>query len=536
MGVTSSVDNSVEPNKPFYIDFAIDLHDKDRDNDCYNERDNNNKGVISRDKGCDKDVISCDNGAINGINTPSTGYTVGQIGGINRRNDPYSSGIYTVSIEAPRKESQILSIEKSQIQETPKKPPRHLTFRRYRRLHIHRLDAIVEINNMDKDTVVRDLSRLLNYESVKERYTTGKAFTTWIYREKRGETITISLNHKTGTYTVRITTHRLQRLKDFIDYAYTVLRVDKIRALMIETYVRYLERHELKAAKAIEALDIELGKSLRQHLIPSKGKHDYYLSRAKLEYKGATVVLKTYRHATYRQHKPTHPEYHPKLEQLTVIKDAPITINIESVIREYSTLLYTIAYTVNPRIILGEYELNETETIEVSSLDKTIQRYIRGIVKRIKAETILEEQYPDKRIAIAKLLVEKKMRPSEIAKILGYTKQMIHYIINQLIDQGIIKRVSRGKYEWANKIEKKRVIESRPMTLQQAIQFIRETQAKIVHDKGTLAVEYEDDYTIRRVIISNIIVEEDRVIEHRAGRPLIYRIPRNRLRQLIEVA
>ncbi len=515
MGLTSSIDNNIEVNKCFDKERDKE-HDKDRDKgtDYHNKPDNNT-------------VISRDNGAINGINTSSTGYTVGQTGGINRRNDPYSSGIYTVTIEAPRKEREEQYIEKREV----------LSFRRYRRLHIHRLDAIVEVNNLDRDTVVRDLLKLLNYETPKEKHTSGKAFTTWVYREKRGETITISLNHKTNTYTVRITTHRLQRLKDFIDYAYTVLRVDKIRALMIETYVRYLERYELKAAKAIEALDIELGKSIKEHKIPNKGKHDYYLCRAKLQYKGATVVLKTYRHATYRQHKPTHPEYHPKLEQLTILKEVPTTINIESVIREYSTLLYTIAWTLNVRVILGDYEINETETIEVSSLDKTIQKYIRGITKRIKAETILEEQYPDKRIAIARLLVEKKMRPIDIARLLGYSKRWITQIIEELVESGVIKRVKRGVYEWANKstkLEKKQVVESRQMTLQQLIEFTKERKARLVHDKGTAVIEVEDEYTTRRIIINNIIVEEDRTIEILGYTTRYYKIPRNRLRELIQ--
>jgi uncharacterized membrane protein len=132
---------------------------------------------------------------------------------------------------------------------------------------------------------------------------------------------------------------------------------------------------------------------------------------------------------------------------LTILKEPPITINIESVIREYATLLCTILYTINPRIILGEYEIKKTETIEISSLDKTLQKYITGITKRIKAEIILEEQYPDKRIAIAKHLVEKKMRPSEIAKILGYSERHILRINEELVDTGIIKRVKRGVYE-----------------------------------------------------------------------------------------
>jgi len=502
LGLTSSINNNIRVNKD---------PDKYRDK----ETDYHNKAIISRY-----------NGIINGINSPSTGYTVFKNSGINRSKQPYSSGIYTVTIEAPRKEGEEQYIEEREV----------LSFRRYRKLHIHRLDAIVEVNNLDKDIVVGDLLKLLNYETPKEKHTTGKAFTTWVYREKRGETLTISLNHKTNTYTVRITTHKLQRLKDFIDYAYTVLRIDKIRTLMIETYVRYLERYELKIAKALEALDVELGKSLKQHLIPSKGKHDYYLSRAKLEYKGSTVVLKTYRHATYRQHKPTHPEYHPKLEQLTILKDLRIPIELDKTIKEYSTLLHTIAWTINVRVILGEYELNETETIEVSSLDKTIQRYIRGIIKRIKAEIILEEQYPDKRIAIAKLLVEKKMKPSEIAKILGYSKRWITQIIGELVESGVIKRVRRGIYEWTNKkakLEKKQLVESRQMTPQQLLEFAKETKPRIVNDKGTLVIEYEDDYTIREIIVDNMTVDDNRVVVKVMGRTLTWKITRNRLRQLI---
>ena len=493
MGITSSVDNSIEAYKPF-------------------------------------------NKELNGINSPSTSHTV-PMGGINRKNKPYNSGIYTVSIEAPKKEQEILPIEKEEIQHLRLEPSGYPTFRRHRRLHIHRMDALVEVNNIDKDTVVRDLLKLLNYETPKEKHTTGEAFTTWIYREKRGETITISLNHETNTYTVRITTHKLQRLKDFLDYAHTVLRVEKARTIMIETYVRYLERHELKIAKALEALDVELGKGLKQHLIPNRGKHDHYLSRAKLEYKGSTVVLKTYRHATYRQHKPTHPEYHPKLEQLTILKNQPTTLNIEDTIRHYATLLYTILYTVNPRVVLGEYEINEAETIEVYAIDKQIQRYIRGIIKRIKAETILEEQYPDKRIAIAKLLVEKKMRPIDIARLLGYTPRMIRYIIKELIDAGTIKRTGKGKYEWNNKkakLEKPRIVETRHMTPNQFIEFTRETKARVIQDKYTPVLEVEDEYTIRRIIIPNLVIEEDRVVERIAERTRIYSIPRHKLRQLLE--
>jgi DeoR/GlpR family transcriptional regulator of sugar metabolism len=129
------------------------------------------------------------------------------------------------------------------------------------------------------------------------------------------------------------------------------------------------------------------------------------------------------------------------------------------------------------------------------------------------------------------------MRPSEIAKVLGYSKRHVLRIINQLIDQGIIKRVKRGVYEWNNKRakpEKQHITETRQMTLQQLIEYIKENNARLVHDRGTAVIEVEDEYTTRRIIINNIIIEEDRITEQLAGRTRIYAIPRNRLRQLLE--
>ena len=442
-------------------------------------------------------------------------------------------------MEAPKKESQILSIEKSQIQKILKKPSGYPTFRRYRRIHTHKISILLEAKQLDINTVSQDLIRLLNLDPKIKKHTTGKDFETWVYKEKnRGETITISYVYKTKTYFIRIDTHKTFRADTLLDYAYRVLKISTIRILELEAYVRYAERYELKIAKSIEAIDLQLGKGIKEHKIPNSGKHDHYLCRAKLEYKGTEVHIKTYRSKYYRHHTPMEAEYHPKLEQITKLRQIPLPIgSVKDIIKEYATLLYTIAWTINPRIVLGEYEINETETIEVSSLDRTIQRYIKGITKRIKAEIILEEQFHDKRIAIAKLLVEKKMKPTEIAKTLGYTKQMIHYIINQLIEQGIIKRAKRGVYEWSNKnakLEKQRIVESRQMTLQQAIQFIRENKAHIVNSRGTLAVEYEDEYTIRRIIIPNLVIEEDRVVERIAERTRIYSIPRHKLRQLLE--
>jgi DeoR/GlpR family transcriptional regulator of sugar metabolism len=128
------------------------------------------------------------------------------------------------------------------------------------------------------------------------------------------------------------------------------------------------------------------------------------------------------------------------------------------------------------------------------------------------------------------------MRITEIAKLMGYSRQYVTRIIEELVESRLIKRVGKGKYEWGNrraKPEKKQLVESRQMTLQQAIQYIKETKANIVNDKGTLAIEVEDEYAIRRIIISSITIEEDQIIEQLAGRTRIYTIPRNRLRQLI---
>jgi len=475
---------------------------------------------------------------LNGINTP-TPHTVLKSSGINRSKQPYSSGIYSVSMEVPKKEGDIFAIEKGDIQKTPKEFPKNkVTFRRYRRLHTHKITILLEAKQLDINTVSQDLVRLLNLNPKTKKHTTGEDYETWVYKEKnRGETLTITFIYKTKTYFIRIDTHKTFRADTLLDYAYRVLKISTIRLLQLETYVRYLERYELKIAKTLEALDVELGKGIKEHKIPNEGKHDYYLCRAKLEYKGAEVDVKTYRSKYYRKHAPTEAEYHPKLEQMTELRQIPLPIrSVKDIMKEYATLLYTIAWTINPRIVLGEYEINETETIEVYAIDKQIQKYIRGITKRIKAEVILEEQVSDKRIAIAKLLVEKKMKITEITKLMGYSKRHTLRIIEELVNTGVIKRVKRGVYEWNNKnakLEKQRIVESRQMTLQQAIQFIRENKAHIVNSRGTLAVEYEDEYTIRRIIISNIIIEEDRIVERIAGRKLIYTIPRNRLRQLI---
>jgi uncharacterized protein YwgA len=119
---------------------------------------------------------------------------------------------------------------------------------------------------------------------------------------------------------------------------------------------------------------------------------------------------------------------------------------------------------------------------------------------------------------------------------LGYSRIHVHRIIEELINTGIIRRVKRGVYEYGHKnakLEKKRVIESKQLTLQQVVEFVKETKAKVVHDAGTLALEYETDYEIKRVIISSIIVEDNYIFEKTPRGEKIYKLPRHKLRQLL---
>jgi hypothetical protein len=118
-----------------------------------------------------------------------------------------------------------------------------------------------------------------------------------------------------------------------------------------------------------------------------------------------------------------------------------------------------------------------------------------------------------------------------------YSKSMIYKIIDKLINSGVIVRVSRGKYKWNNRkaisISKKQLVESRQMTPEQLLEFAKETKPRIVNDKGTLVIEYEDEYTIREVRVSNITVYDNMVIVRIMGRPLVWKITRNELRRLI---
>ena len=74
------------------------------------------------------------------------------------------------------------------------------------------------------------------------------------------------------------------------------------------------------------------------------------------------------------------------------------------------------------------------------------------------------------------------------------------------------------------------VIESRSMTLKQLIELVSAGNARLTNTLGTPVVEIEDSKATRRIIISNIIFETDRIKERMSdGREKIYLVSPLRL-------
>jgi hypothetical protein len=196
-----------------------------------------------------------------------------------------------------------------------------------------------------------------------------------------------------------------------------------------------------------------------------------------IEYKTYNVSIKTYRHRHYSRYSQHNPEYHPKLELSAYKENAELTtISIET-IKTIAILLNTIVHTLRLTLIYGEYE-KQQEHIVVYGVDTEFKRIITGVKKRVKAIQILDKEYHDIRLAVAELLVNKKLRPAEIAKMLGVSRVYIHKKINELIENNVIKRVGKGKYTWAKRkteLPKQEVIRhTHVKTLQELIDKIHE--------------------------------------------------------------
>jgi hypothetical protein len=67
------------------------------------------------------------------------------------------------------------------------------------------------------------------------------------------------------------------------------------------------------------------------------------------------------------------------------------------------------------------------------------------------------------------------------------------------------------------------VIERRSMTLKHLIELVRAENASLINILGTPVVELRDHHATRRIIVSNIVFERDRVKEKQSdGREKIY--------------
>ena len=66
-------------------------------------------------------------------------------------------------------------------------------------------------------------------------------------------------------------------------------------------------------------------------------------------------------------------------------------------------------------------------------------------------------------------------------------------------------------------------IERKNMTLAELVKLVREKNARLVNILGTPVVEIEENHVTRRIVVSNLVFEKDRVKEKTVdGREKIY--------------
>jgi len=386
------------------------------------------------------------------------------------------------------------------------------TWKKGNSLILHKLEIVAHLDTIDIDLIEKSTRSL--YEKVERKETTGKIYTCIVYKEQEGESISI-YKYNTGKVKVHFITHKTTRLlkyKNILKY----IGVEKVHKFYAEVYVRYHEKDERKVEEILEALLRQYGKRRRKEEHMKSGKKLLYLDRVMdIEYRGLKCSIKSYRHKHYSRYPRDNPEYHPKLE-LTIVKENVTLSEITlETIKTGAVLLYTIVETLKLRLIYGEYE-RQQETIEIYGIDPEISRVLRGVKKRVKAIYILEREYHDIRLAVAELLVEKKLKAAHIARLLGYSERWIKKIVEELVESEVISRVSKGKYTWANKTAKL----EKPLTirhhyvrsLQELADKIREikTQHKLisVEYNGNIVINYETE-TERVRLITNTIANHD---------------------------
>jgi len=388
-----------------------------------------------------------------------------------------------------------------------------------------------------KDILKRVATSIYN-EIKEETQKSGHLYDYYGIKETRGESIGIYIDKKTGQITIQLVTHKLKRLEAYrrllID-----LNVEKVDWIF-EVYTRYHAYYETRVTQILNALRKQYGKSQRWEIHNSKGRDIHYLLRVRgVDLNGAEIHIKSYRSKHYSRYSHKHPEYHPKLEQETRLKNiSPQLITIET-ITQYTIILTTVIKASNIRPIIGDYE-KQCDTIEAKAYSEKMKRTLRAVNKRIKANTLLEQDIHDIRLAVAKLLVDKKMKQTEIAKMLGYSYRHIQRIIADLLDKEIIKKIKRGQYQWANKKEiiqeEHKIIHKHYNTLQQLLEDLKTIkQPTILQLKPQLVIQYREE-EVTYTIITNIHVDNNYVmIKTIDKRVLAYKINPTKLKELLTI-
>jgi len=267
-----------------------------------------------------------------------------------------------------------------------------------------------------------------------------------------------------------------------------------------------------------------------------------YLDRVVgIEYRGLKCSIKSYRHRHYSRYSRENPEYHPKLE-LTIVKEhAKLSEITLETIHTGAILLNTIIETLKLKLLHSEYDTQQ-ESIRVLGVDREVSRIIKGVKKRVKAIYILEREYHDIRLAIAELLVEKKMRIVNIAKLLDYSERWIKKIVEELVQSGVIKRIGKGKYTRTKlKVELPKTQITRHIhvkTIQELTELIKTIgeQHKLIDifTHGNIVITYETEHEKIR-LITNIVSYNNHaeIIDPITHKRQLARVKRSQLLQLL---
>jgi len=449
-------------------------------------------------------------------------------------NDPYTLAPYMGGKSFHRDQGTFPPRKKGHTKNKHRSPPE---------LILHRNEIIAHLDTIDTTLVKEYAKTIFNNYTIKEK-NDGSIYSCISISEKEGETITIYKYHNTGLVKIHMYTHKKDRLIKYRKLLEALgVTPEQAYRTHYEVYARYPEIYETRVDITQEALLYQYGKIRKTESHMHRGKKILYMDRVvEIEYMGYICTIKTYRARNYSKLREKDPEYHPKLELSCEKKNTPLSeISIET-ITKLSTLLHTYITTLGLKPIYSEYD-KQQEKIKVYGIDHDFAKKLKGVKKRIKAIHLLEQDYHDIRLAIAKLLVDYKMKQKDIARLLQYySYRHIKRIVRELIDMGIIKRVGRGKYEWANRKAElpktKLTRHTHVRSIQELADKIREikTQHKLisVEYNGNIVINYETEHERVR-LITNVISNSNytEIIDPITRKRRIINTPRHKLTQLL---